>query len=209
MTTSRRGAHPRSPRSMAARRARIAQLLEGQDVATQEDLRGQLALEGFEVSQGTLSRDLDAIGAYRQARSDGTWCYVLREHPVIASIDAPAGALARVAADVLIAAEAAQNIAVLRTPPGAAQYLAGALDRSASSGIVGTVAGDDTVLAVMRSHREAADLCEGLLAVAGGGQAPAQPPRFPSRASTARATRANLATRGDQASGTTKSRRTS
>ena len=72
----------------------------------------------------------------------------------------------KIVAEVLIGAEAAQNIAVLRTPPGAAHYLAGTLDRSGASDIVGTLAGDDTVLVVMRTTEAALDLCALLLRLA-------------------------------------------
>jgi len=168
------------PATVASRRARILDALGTQSISSQEQLRDFLAGEGIAVSQGTLSRDLVALGAVRQVLPDGQVRYGLRTGRAVASLPRPDG-LARVATDVLVSAEAAGNIAVLRTPPGAAHYLADSLDRSDAGDvvghIVGTVAGDDTVLVVLRTQREARQLCEmlGDLAARGritGGQDP-------------------------------------
>ena len=75
-------------------------------------------------------------------------------------------ALARLAGELLVRAEPAGNIAVLHTPPGAAQFLAGHLDRSTGFDTVGTVAGDDTIIIVMRTPKDAEDLCRALLRMA-------------------------------------------
>ncbi|MED5344725.1 MAG: arginine repressor, partial [Actinomycetota bacterium] len=72
-------------------------------------------------------------------------------------------ALPRILHETLLQAEAAQNIAVVHTPPGAAQYLAGHIDRSGLFEPVGSVAGDDTIVIVMRSDSAAHDLCETLV----------------------------------------------
>jgi len=161
---------PASPRTITARRSRIEEVIASRAVTSQAHLRDLLAHEGIEVSQGTLSRDLDAIGAVRQLGPGGIWRYVIRSHPVVSAVRPRTDPVVRVAADVLVGAQAAGNIAVLRTPPGAAQYLAGALDRSGMHGIVGTVAGDDTVLAVMPTQRQARALCAEMLALASRGQ---------------------------------------
>jgi transcriptional regulator of arginine metabolism len=73
--------------------------------------------------------------------------------------------LQRIVADTLLRAEAAGNIAFVRTPPGAAQYLAGHLDRNPAFETVGTVAGDDTIIIVMRTPKDAQSLCETLVAM--------------------------------------------
>lgn len=159
-----------APRTVAARRSRIEDVISSCDVTSQAQLRALLAAEGIEVSQGTLSRDLDAIGAVRQVGSGGIVRYAIRSHPVVSRVRPGTDPVVRVAVDVLVGAQPAGNIAVLRTPPGAAQYLAGALDRSDAHGIVGTVAGDDTVLAVMPTQERARALCAELLALASEGQ---------------------------------------
>lgn len=152
---------------MNARRARIRTILESREVGSQAELGSLLAIEGIDATQATLSRDLDAIGAVKAPTSKGQVRYVVPADAV-SRIEPGADAVARIAADVLLSAEPAMNMAVLRTPPGAAMYLAGTLDRSGAEGIVGTVAGDDTVFVVLRSEAEAASLCRRLLQLADG-----------------------------------------
>ena len=152
------------PASVAARRARIAALTVEFDVASQEDLGRRLASEGITVTQATLSRDLDALGAVKQTLEGGRTRYCIPEQQQW-DTSLPTGdpSLSRILAETLLRAEAAQNIAVLHTPPGAAQYVAGHVDRSGLGAPVGTVAGDDTIIIVMRTADEARVLCETLL----------------------------------------------
>jgi transcriptional regulator of arginine metabolism len=166
---------PGSPRTMTARRARISALIATHEVASQEELGHLLAEEGIHVTQATLSRDLDAIGATKAVAADGHLHYALSGASVADTSIPVAGGeanLARVATELLVRAEAAGNIAVLHTPPGAAQFFAGHLDRSAAFDTVGTVAGDDTVIIVMRTPQEADDLCNTLLRMADQRRAP-------------------------------------
>ena len=148
---------------MTARRALIAAELGSGEIRSQEELRALLDERGFSVTQATISRDLLALGAAREV-VDGTFSYRLVESAREQRRPAPpAGGLARVLPEVLVQATRAGNIAVLRTPPGAAQYLAGALDRASLAEVVGTVAGDDTVIAVCGSPRAAQTLCRTLV----------------------------------------------
>ena len=151
-----------APMSMAARRARIAELITETAISSQDDLRRLLHGEGIDVTQATVSRDLEALGAVKRHESDGQVRYEILQ-PTVSRLSPSTGAdaLARVAADVLLDAEAALNIAVLHTPPGAAHYLAGFLDRTNVEELV-----------VMRSTEGASDLCERLLLLAGGKQEP-------------------------------------
>jgi transcriptional regulator of arginine metabolism len=158
-----------SPRTATARRARIAALISAHPVGSQEELGHLLAEEGIHVTQATLSRDLVAIGASKETDDDGHLHYALDEAAAADTSIPVAGhdaTLARVVSELLVRAEAAGTIAVLHTPPGAAQFLAGHLDRSTAFDTVGTVAGDDTVLIVMRSPDEAVELCNTLLRMA-------------------------------------------
>lgn len=165
-----------APTSMAARRARIAEIIGATPISSQADLQLLLQREGITVTQATVSRDLEALGAVKRHESDGSIRYEILQ-PTVSRLSPSTGAdaLARVAADVLLDAEAALNIAVLHTPPGAAHYLAGFLDRTNVEELVGTVAGDDTVIVVMRTIEAARDLCDRLLVLAGGGQGPVSP----------------------------------
>jgi transcriptional regulator of arginine metabolism len=144
-----------TPRTMAARRARIAQLIGTNAIESQEQLLGLLADEGIRVTQATISRDLDELGAHKVTDSNGAMTYVLDDTK--SNIDSR---LHRLLPDVLVAAEGSANIAVLRTPPGAAQYLASAIDHAEHGEVLGTVAGDDTVFVVTRSAMGGAALAQ-------------------------------------------------
>ena len=134
-------------------------ILRQSPAATQRDLLDALSDRGFDVTQGTISRDLAEIGA---TRVDGR--YVISDDAASARGTMPAR-IARIAADVLVAAEGSANIAVLRTPPGAANYLASAIDRSGLPEVLGTVAGDDTVFVVTRDPDGGAALAARILAL--------------------------------------------
>ena len=156
-----------SPRTATARRARIAALFATHEVGSQAELGALLADVGISVTQATLSRVLVAIGAQTSADGDGRLHYVLDSAADTSIPMAGAEAtLARVANELLVRAEAAGTIAVLHTPPGAAQFFAGHLDRTQLFDTVGSVAGDDTIIIVMRTEQEATDLCTTLLRMA-------------------------------------------
>ena len=110
------------PESVAARRARIAALICEQVVSSQEDLGRLLADDGIVVTQATLSRDLDAIGAVKKADAGGGTRYLVPDQQKW-DTSLPVGdpSLPRILNETLLKAEAAQNIVVLHTPPGAAQ----------------------------------------------------------------------------------------
>ncbi len=163
-----------APKTMAARRTRIEMLIEEGAVHSQEQLREILASEGLEVTQTTLSRDLDALGAVKTHDPRHGSRYVISRSQVVTHLAIP-NTIGRVVTDVLVGAQPAQNIAVLHTPPGAAHYLAGYLDRAHFDQIVGTVAGDDTIMVVMTTNQAASDFCANLLSLADRrGEAPAR-----------------------------------
>jgi transcriptional regulator of arginine metabolism len=136
----------------SARHARIAELITAGPVTSQTQLAKLLAESGVEVTQATLSRDLEELGAVKLRGSDGAPAsYVLppENAPLRPAQSAPAR-LTRLLADLLTSAEGSANLAVLRTPPGAAQFLASALDKVALPGVLGTIAGDDTLMVISR-----------------------------------------------------------
>jgi transcriptional regulator of arginine metabolism len=142
-------------RGRAARHADIVRLLAERDVHSQADLAEQLRRNGFVVTQATLSRDLDELGAVKLRPADrGLPVYVVPEDgaPLAsrATVDAPPQRLARLLGELLVSAQASANLSVLRTPPGAAHFLASAIDRAGLPQLIGTIAGDDTILAVAR-----------------------------------------------------------
>jgi len=147
------------PPTRAGRQAVIVELLGRHEVRSQPELQQLLGEMGIEATQATISRDLDEIGAVKTRGADGTARYVIDDDP--APQRAGAGArerLGRLLAELLVGADADGNLAVLRTPPGAASFLAAALDRAGLEEIVGTIAGDDTILVVARSPVTGAEL---------------------------------------------------
>jgi len=151
-----------------ARHQRIADLLGRHQVRSQTALADLLAEEGVSVTQATLSRDLDELGAVRIRDADGTLVYALRSEggdgsPRIASEPSALEArLKRLLGELLVTAEGSANLVVLRTPPGAAQFLASAIDHADNHGVtaavMGTIAGDDTVLVICREPAGGPDL---------------------------------------------------
>ena len=128
-----------------ARQARVAELIERGRVASQAELAARLADEGVAVSQGTLSKDLLDLGAVRVREPSGEFRYTI---PSPEQIPSTLSRLARLCDELLVSARASGNLVVLRTPPGAAQFLASAVDRVGWDSILGTIAGDDTVLLI-------------------------------------------------------------
>lgn len=148
----------------AGRHAKIVELVTHRAVRSQSDLAALLAAEGIDVAQATLSRDLDELGAVKLRGVGGVPVYVIPEDgSPVRAVAGGAARLGRQLADLLVSVDASANLAVLRTPPGAAQFLASALDRAALHDIVGTIAGDDTILVVAREPLTGAELGERLM----------------------------------------------
>lgn len=149
-----------------ARQARIIELLRGASVRSQQELAELLTAEGFGVTQGTLSRDLMDVGAVRVRNGAGDLVYTVRgEEPV--GRTHRLSKLAQVCAEVLVTAEASANLVVVRTPPGAAQYLASVVDGVGLDEVLGTIAGDDTILLIARDPVGGAALAARLLSMGG------------------------------------------
>ncbi len=158
----------------SARHARIAELIAEQPVTSQTQLARLLGESGVEVTQATLSRDLEELGAVKLRGSDGVPAsYVLppENAPLRPAQSAP-GRLTRMLGELLTSAEGSANLAVLRTPPGAAQFLASAMDKTGLPDVLGTIAGDDTLLVVSRDPLGGDALARRLLALAAGTPAP-------------------------------------
>jgi len=153
-----------APMTRAARHARIVELIREREVRSQTELAELLAAEGVQVTQATLSRDLEELGAVKVRGGDGPAVYMIPEdgNPPLRPAEQAPARLVRLLHELLTSVDASGNLAVLRTPPGAAQYLASALDRSGLSEIVGTIAGDDTIFVVTREEVGGAALAEKL-----------------------------------------------
>jgi transcriptional regulator of arginine metabolism len=151
-----------------ARQARIVELVSSMGVRSQTELAKLLAGEGIDVTQATLSRDLDELGAAKLRGVDGgAPVYVIPEHGTpFHGMQGGTSRLARLLAELLVSADYSANLTVLRTPPGAAQFLASAIDRAAMYEVVGTIAGDDTVMVIAREPVSGNDLADIFTALA-------------------------------------------
>ena len=128
------------------RQHRIARLLEEQVISSQILLVELLATEGLNLTQATVSRDLEELGAVKVRIPGGQMAYAIPE--LAKDRVAPEEVLKKVLGEYLVETAHSGNLAVLRTPPGSAHVEASALDRVGLPDILGTVAGDDTVLVV-------------------------------------------------------------
>ena len=126
----------------AHRRQRLMELLRGGLEATQEEIGERLAADGFTATQATISRDLEDIGAVRR-HDGGRIVYAVADQN-----GPPTGFGKRVFAELVRTVAASGNLVVIRTFPGMASTVAAVLDQSGLPGLLGTIAGDDTVFAV-------------------------------------------------------------
>ena len=163
----------RSAGTKASRQRTIVDLVRRNEIRSQNELADLLAVEGFAVTQATLSRDLVELGAVK-VRAGAGLVYAL---PGEGGDRSPVGGvareqldarLARLCEELLVTAEASANLVVLRTPPGGAQFLASAIDTSVVPSVLGTIAGDDTVLVVTREPDGGRVVAERFLALAAG-----------------------------------------
>ena len=175
-------AAPLVPGTKTARHASIVQILSRERIRSQAQLRKALAQRGISTTQATLSRDLVELRATKIRAPGGELIYSMPEAGAPGQV--PTGALleteetedslrahttarlSRWCAELLVTAEWAGPQVVLRTPAGAAQLLAGAVDDAMMPGVMGCIAGDDTVLVISRSEETAARVATHLLALA-------------------------------------------
>ena len=161
-----------TPLTKAARHQQIADLVTHREVRSQGELAELLGDRGVSVTQATLSRDLVELDAIKVRARNGGLVYAV---PSEGGNRVPGGGgetpgsasrLARLCAELLLSAEASANLVVLRTPPGAAQFLASGLDKAELSEVMGTIAGDDTVLVITRESVRSRELVQRLLELA-------------------------------------------
>lgn len=161
-----------TPLTKTARQSRIIELLGRNAVHSQSELARLLADAGVDVTQATLSRDLVDIGAVKLRAADGTLIYAVPgeggeriRRARTGAAETFGGRLARLAQELLVSAEASANLVIVRTPAGGAQFLASAIDHADWPTVLGTVAGDDTVLVIARDPAGGDELAAALLAL--------------------------------------------
>ena len=140
------------PITRTVRQALILELLEQNLVSSQMQLSELLKNKGVEITQGTLSRDLDELGAKKIRPDSGRAFYAVgnTEETLAPTTVGTREKLRKMLDDLLVSSDHSGNIAVLRTPPGAAAFLASFIDRVSMDEVVGTIAGDDTVFVLAR-----------------------------------------------------------
>jgi transcriptional regulator of arginine metabolism len=170
------------PMTKGARQQKITELLGSHQVRSQTELAELLADQGVTVTQATLSRDLVELDAVKVRLPSGALVYAVpaeggdRTPRAVTESLASGNRLARLLGELLVSADASANLALLRTPPGAAQFLASAFDRAGLPEMLGTIAGDDTVLVISRRPDGGQELADRFLALANRAHhAPDQP----------------------------------
>ena len=141
-----------------ARRQRvIADIIRSGAVGSQEEVTARLSDLGFAVTQATVSRDLDQLGAVKVKRG-GVLSYALPDQ--LGDSDWAAARLQRIVGDWVQSVESAGNLLVLKTPPGSAHLVGLALDQAKLPEIAGTICGDDTLFVALRDGVAPADFAE-------------------------------------------------
>jgi transcriptional regulator of arginine metabolism len=143
----------------------VAKLIEQGTIENQAQLVDLLAEQGCHATQATVSRDLDDLGAIKVRIPGGESAYAIPALP--AQQLAPEDHLRRVCGDWVVEVAHSGNLVVLRTPPGSAHVVASALDRAGLPDLLGTVAGDDTLLVVVDEGVGGAEVAEKLTDLAG------------------------------------------
>ena len=144
------------PATKIARHQRIIDLVTHHEVHSQTELADLLADEGLRVTQATLSRDLVELDALKVRSAAGSLVYAVpgeggdRRPSAPGETFAAVQRLSRLCGELLVGADSSGNLVILRTPPGAAQFLASAFDKAELPDVLGTIAGDDTVLVISR-----------------------------------------------------------
>jgi len=147
------------------RQHRIARLLEQHAVTSQGQLIELLADDGVIATQATVSRDLEELSAIKVRAAGGDSVYAIPELPK--EHRTPEDHLRRVLGDWVVEVAHSHNLVVLRTPPGSAHVVGSAIDRAGMSGVIGTVAGDDTILVVVAERTSGAKMAKRLSELAG------------------------------------------
>ena len=162
------------PVTKNARQQKIVELLTRQEIRSQTELADRLAEDGVHVTQATLSRDLLELDAVKVRSISGALVYAVPSEggdrtPRSAGESAAAEArMAKLLSELLVSARSSANLVVLRTPPGAAQFLGAAIDKVDLHEVLGTIAGDDTVMVIVAESYDAGRLARRLVTLADG-----------------------------------------
>ena len=134
------------------RQSEIMNIIREKDVETQEQLLAELKARGFEATQATISRDIKDLRMVKELNDKGRYCYTVSERKDISGTDVR---LRNIFKEGVLSSDTAQNIVVIRTMPGVASAACSAIDSMNIPGLVGSLAGDDTGVLIMRDNASA------------------------------------------------------
>lgn len=146
------------------RHVKILELIDKYEIETQDELCQRLEAEGFSVTQATVSRDINTLHLYKKSLGNGRQKYAIDSEPDV-NLDEK---YKRVLSDGFVSIDMAQNILVVKTVSGMAMAVAAALDSMEFSEIVGTIAGDDTIMMAIRTVEEARTVLEKIKTIIAG-----------------------------------------
>ena len=138
------------------RQAKIMEIISNQNIETQEQLQAVLFQEGYRCTQATISRDIKEMRIVKELTSLGTYRYTTSSNEIGSTFSSRLNTIFR---ECVVSFDYAQNIIVIRTLPGLANAAGSAIDAMNLSTVVGSLAGDDTVMIVMRDNNSAAAFC--------------------------------------------------
>ncbi|MDF2838774.1 MAG: arginine repressor [Evtepia sp.] len=141
----------------ARRQSEILSIIQENDIETQDQLLEELQARGLKSTQATISRDIKELHLIKELTGQGTYRYAVSERKTSLNM---ASRLHNIFKESVTSFEAAQNIVVIKTMPGLASAACSALDGMSIPGMVGSLAGDDTGLLIMRATEDAKDLCQ-------------------------------------------------
>jgi len=140
------------PDSKTARQHVIEELIVNKEISSQNELLNMLKSKGFDITQTTLSRDLDEINAVKNVKIDGKNVYTIKKNSAdkLQSSRDVRNKLEKSLSEFVISVDSSANLAIIHTPAGAAQYVASLIDQAAMEKVLATIAGDNTVLVVTK-----------------------------------------------------------
>ena len=138
-----------------ARQGEILQIIQSKNVETQEQLLEELRQRGFSATQATISRDIKDLRLVKELTSGGGYRYAQSDRKVSSTVDTR---LRNILKEGVVSVDVAQNIVVVRTMPGLASGACSAFDNMDIPGVVGSLAGDDTGILIMRDNASAQQL---------------------------------------------------
>ena len=140
------------PDSKTARQHVIEELIVNKEISSQNELLNMLKSKGFDITQTTLSRDLDEINAVKNVKTDGKNVYTIKKNSAdkLQNSKDVRNKLEKSLSEFVISVDSSANLAIIHTPAGAAQYVASLIDQAAMEKVLATIAGDNTVLVVTK-----------------------------------------------------------